>query len=223
MQVWGSLKDIASGTGNDHVTDVRDCWGMLAVTDDLMAKTYTEGEICLAAGISRAVLHSWVARRLVSQEPGPGAGTARLFTTLDGIRVAAIATLGRLGAPVGMAAGYAAHIMGAYVDEPTVMVLGERKTGRPSMHIGPAKDLPELLGKMPNGVTILDLSKIAADVQRTLSDPATRYRADPRIRTTSSWEGATDEKVRVLMPDPSGQEPAPVTPKRRRRRELANA
>jgi hypothetical protein len=74
--------------------------------------TWGPAEVYDAAGVSRGVAHSWVARQLIPLPPGPGMGRERRFSLLDAVRIAAVAELTRLGISVSVAARGAALIGG---------------------------------------------------------------------------------------------------------------
>lgn len=209
--------------------------GLMA--DDTKRANYGAAEVCLAAGVPRATFHSWVARKYITQAPGPGMGVAREYTLMEAIRIAAVAELNRLGVPVSLAAGYCAHISSDYADVRTIIVLGPpRKGGRgarksliPTMNIvsfDQTRDLDKWLGQM-RCLTILDLTRVAADTKRTLNDPMAGHRAN--VRGESAWQRDTGEKLIIALPDPrskSGVEPAPVRVRRSRapkRREKVRA
>jgi hypothetical protein len=190
-------------------------------------KTYGPAEVAIAAGIPRGTFHSQLARSLT---PGPGQGQSRRFTLVEAIRIAATAQLGRLGVPVATASACCASISARdYADGArTFLALGARTAGLPTVDKLPLEDIGKLMDRTPCAA-IIDVCRIAADTQRVLNDPATRFRADPRIRTRSEWQGATGEKVPLMVEDPSAQdtpaEPSPAKPARpaKRRREPVEA
>jgi hypothetical protein len=187
-----------------------------------MTEAFSPAEVAHAAGVQRLTFHSWLARKYIPDAPAPGIGRSREFTLLEAIRICAMADLNRLGIPVSTAAGYCAHISGDYAAERTVMILGHKSSGRSpvrTMDIVAAdqiKDVGKLLDLMPY-FAMIDLTAVAARTAQVLNDPLTRHRAELRIE--SAFVGATGEKVRLAVYDPSAQdppaEPAPV-PKRAR-------
>jgi hypothetical protein len=135
--------------------------------------TFGPAEVCEAAGVPRATFHSWLARKYISDAPGPGAGRERRFTLIEAIRIAVIAELNRFGVPVSTAAGYCRRISGDYSTDPTVMILGREQssTAMAAMNIVPIKQLGEigkLIGQIPF-LLVIDLSRIAADTKKALA------------------------------------------------------
>jgi len=195
-------------------------------TPDLTAPRFTSAEICLAADVARGTFDAWLLRRYLPVPIGPGTGKVRKFSVLDAIRIAVVAEMNRLGIPVSSAADFCVHVQNDYADVRTVMILGpprkgptgRRTTDHPTMDIVPletVRDLDGLLGRgadgQMRGLVIIDLSRIAADTIALLTDPLTKHRAD--LRTESRWQGATGEKVSVVVPDPSLEDdPEPGAP-----------
>jgi hypothetical protein len=169
-------------------------------------KTFGPAEVAIAAGIPRGTFHSQLAR---SHTPGPGQGQSRRFTLEQAVRIAATEKLRRLGIAVAIASACCASITSDdyAAGARTLLVLGARAAGMPTVDKLPASRLREALDRMPC-LAILDMCRIAADTQRILNDPATRFRADPRIRISSEWQGAP--AATIAVPDPSAQAEPPV-------------
>jgi hypothetical protein len=73
-------------------------------------ETFGPEQVGRAAGMSRATLHSWIARKYLPLPPGPGMGRERRFTLAEAIVVAVTAELTKLGLSVGSASHAAAEL-----------------------------------------------------------------------------------------------------------------
>ena len=68
------------------------------------AKTWGPNEVYWAAGVTRGVAHSWVARKLVPLGPAPGMGKERRFSYEEVVLFGIVTELTRLGVGIGEAA-----------------------------------------------------------------------------------------------------------------------
>ncbi len=145
-------------------------------------RKYGPDEAAAAAGIGRATLHSWMARKALGPA-APGRGKARAFSYTEVVRLAVVVRLVRLGVTIGYAAPAAEQIEGDLA-RGLFLVLWpvpghvNPDLGGPMFQCIEAKSLTELGPKLwmyePKGhfdaLAVVDVSLVARQVRETLSD-----------------------------------------------------
>jgi hypothetical protein len=203
--------------------------------------TYGSPDVARAAGLRRATLDTWLARRYLPLPEGPGTGRSREYTLLDAIRVAAMAHLTAVGVTPARA-GWAVTAIGrvpqygdlliSTADPVSGMLLAialdaDAITGAPSerdilaaMDRIPAVDAVHEKIRPP-GRYQLDLHELGKQVYQGLHDP--EWRPDiAGIETRGHEVGfvlhVPAARTETLPPDEVDEDPPPPSKRRARRK-----
>lgn len=171
---------------------------------------YGSAEIARACGLKRPTLDQWLLAKYIPLEPGRGTGNARRYSSLDALRIGALAHMVFLGMLPSRASSYVAAIKRMPAPGDKLVLTGDPVSRKSLAVIVPSGGgiheavglaaLPDASGSQirPPGSYVLDLHALAVQVERSLVDRDWRdHQQQPEVRLVlTRWPAdPTDDEI----------------------------